>query len=70
MEKYNSFWDHAVLGGYGFSSGEHANLGYILSAIVGIAVVGAAIFAIGKIVRAVSAARGDDQSSETLVHQQ
>jgi cobalt/nickel transport system permease protein len=70
LEKYNSFWDHAVLGGYGFSNGEHANLAYILSAIVGIAVVGAAIFAIGKIGQAISVSREEDQSSDRLVHQQ
>ena len=29
---WSSFWDHTVLGGYGFDSGEHPNLAYILSA--------------------------------------
>jgi cobalt/nickel transport system permease protein len=69
LEKYNSFWDHAVLGGYGFSNGEHANLAYILSAVAGIAVVGAVIFAIGKIVQAVSRTRDSDPSNGELVHQ-
>jgi cobalt/nickel transport system permease protein len=69
LEKYNSFWDHTVLGGYGFSNGEHANLAYILSAIAGIAVVGAAIYAIGKLVQAVSGSRESDPSDEELVRQ-
>jgi cobalt/nickel transport system permease protein len=46
LEKYNSFWSHTLLGGYGFSSGDHAVIGYLLSAVVGIAVVGLVILAI------------------------
>jgi cobalt/nickel transport system permease protein len=51
LEKYNGFWSHTLLGGYGFGSGDHANLGYILSAVIGIVVVGVAIFAIGSLIR-------------------
>jgi cobalt/nickel transport system permease protein len=69
LEKYNSFWDHATLGGYGFSHGEHANLAYILSAAVGIAVVAAAIFLLGKAVQMRSTSGGSDPSSDKLVHQ-
>ena len=46
LEKYNSFWSHTLLGGYGFGSGDHAVVGYLLSAVVGIAVVGMVILAI------------------------
>ncbi len=46
LEKYNSFWSHTLLGGYGFSSGDHAVIGYLLSAVVGIAVVGLVALAI------------------------
>jgi cobalt/nickel transport system permease protein len=50
LARYNEFWSHAVLGGYGFADGQHANLAYILSAIVGIAVVAALVFALAKLV--------------------
>jgi cobalt/nickel transport system permease protein len=58
LEQYTGFWSHTLLGGYGFSGGDHASLGYLLSAVVGIAVVAGAIFIIGTIVRAVARGRG------------
>ena len=59
LEKYNGFWSHTLLGGYGFSSGDHANLGYLLSAVVGILVVGGVILAIGMLVRGATRGRGE-----------
>jgi cobalt/nickel transport system permease protein len=44
LQHYNGFWKHTLLADYGFSSGSHANLGYVLSAILGALAVGAAIF--------------------------
>ena len=44
LQHYNGFWKHTLLGDYGFSSGGHANLGYVLSAIVGALAVGTVIF--------------------------
>jgi cobalt/nickel transport system permease protein len=64
LEQYTGYWSHTLLGGYGFNSGDHANLGYILSAIVGIAVVAGAILIIGTAVRAVARGRGD--TGETM----
>jgi cobalt/nickel transport system permease protein len=58
LAKYNGFWSHTVLGGYGFQDGGHANLAYILSAVIGIAVVGAVIFAVGTLVQWVTRRRG------------
>lgn len=60
LAKYNGFWSHALLNGYGFSSGQHPNLGYILSAVVGIAVVGVVIFGIGKLVELLVRQRQQD----------
>jgi cobalt/nickel transport system permease protein len=54
LSRYNEFWSHTVLGGYGFSDGQNANVGYWLSAIVGIVVVGLAIFLIGKAATAIA----------------
>ncbi|MGC9666440.1 cobalt transporter CbiM [Planosporangium sp. 12N6] len=58
LARYNGFWSHTLLGDYGFHDGRHANLAYILSAVVGIAVVGAAIFAVGTVVTWVTRRRG------------
>ena len=44
LQHYNGFWKHALLADYGFSSGSHADLGYLLSALLGALAVGAAIF--------------------------
>jgi len=43
LAHYSDFWRHTVLGGYGFASGRHADLGYWLSALLGVAAVGAAV---------------------------
>lgn len=49
LESYAGLWNYTLLDGYGFSSGEHPELAYILSAFIGIAVVGAVIYAIARI---------------------
>jgi cobalt/nickel transport system permease protein len=51
LNHYNDFWTHTVLGGYGFSSGQHEYIGYILSAIVGILAVAAGIFLLVSLLR-------------------
>jgi len=51
LQHYNGFWKHTLLPDYGFSSGEHANLSYILSAVFGALAVGAAIFLLIGVVR-------------------
>jgi len=53
LDEYSGFWSHTLLDGYGFSSGDRANLAYILSAVVGILVVGAVIYAAGRVLVAV-----------------
>ena len=62
LEKYNGWWSHTLLGGYGFNSGDHPNIGYIVSALVGIAVIALAIFIIGKLIQFVL-----DRSTDTPV---
>jgi cobalt/nickel transport system permease protein len=65
LNEYNDFWTHTVLGGYGFASGSHANLGYLLSALVGIVAVGVAVFVIVTAVRIVTGRRNDDTVAST-----
>jgi cobalt/nickel transport system permease protein len=58
LNRYNGFWSHTVLGGYGFADGENAALGYWLSAVIGIAVIGLAVWLLAVVVRRVARARG------------
>jgi cobalt/nickel transport system permease protein len=62
LARWSSFWDHTVLGGYGFSSGEHPNVGYILSALVGMAVIAVGVYLVFLAVRLVGRVRGDDST--------
>lgn len=58
LAQYNGLWSHALLGGYGFGSGDDRVLGYLVSAVVGIAVVALVILLIGTVLRRVLARRG------------
>jgi cobalt/nickel transport system permease protein len=60
LNRYNSFWSHTLLGGYGFSSGDHPVIGYLLSALVGIVVVGLAIAAVFWLLRLLARGSGGD----------
>ena len=42
LAHYAGFWHTRVFGGYGFGNGEHPIVGYIVSAVVGIAVIAVA----------------------------
>ena len=48
LERYSGFWSHTLLGDYGFASGTHPRLGYLVSAVVGTVVVALAILLMGK----------------------
>jgi cobalt/nickel transport system permease protein len=64
LEKFASFWSHTLLGGYGFESGDHPVLGYIVSAFVGIAICGLLIFGIVYLLRALMGGRGGTPTAE------
>jgi cobalt/nickel transport system permease protein len=68
LERFSSFWSHTVLGGYGFSSGDHPVIGYLISAMVGCALITLVLVASVLIYRKV--ARGGDRSDEDPEHQQ
>ncbi len=59
LARYNGIWSHALLGGYGFSDGQHRTLAYVLSAVVGIVLVAGAIFAAGTAIQAGARRRAD-----------
>jgi cobalt/nickel transport system permease protein len=68
LNGFSSFWSHAVLGGYGFQDGQHPVIGYILSAFVGILIVGALVLGIvlliGRLSRDGDDNHGDDDQRE------
>ena len=57
LNRYNGFWSHTLLGGYGFGDGQNATVGYLLSAVVGIVVIVAAVFLIAMLARVLSRSR-------------
>ena len=63
LARWSSFWNHTLLGGYGFDSGNHPNVGYIISAVVGMAVISIAVFAVLLVVRYVGLVRAPDSPS-------
>jgi len=63
LNKYNGFWSHTLLGDYGFGDGQNATLGYWVSALVGIAVVALAIYALGKLATLALGARAAGQQT-------
>jgi cobalt/nickel transport system permease protein len=58
LNRYNGFWSHTLLGGYGFADGENARLAYWLSAVIGIAVIGLAVWLLALVVRRLARTRG------------
>ena len=65
LNRYNGFWSHTLLRGYGFADGQNLTLGYWVSAMVGIAVVGIGVFAIGRAVTLVARRRAAGSESTT-----
>lgn len=53
MNRYTGFWSHTLLADYGFSHGQNATLAYWFSAVIGIAVVGIAVFVLARLATAV-----------------
>jgi cobalt/nickel transport system permease protein len=59
LAKFNSFWSHAVLGGYGFHSGDHPVIGYLVSAVVGIVIITAVLLGLVALIRSLQRRGGD-----------
>ena len=52
LARYAGFWHHTVLRDYEFPGGSHRVVGYLVSAVVGIVAVGAAVFGIAAALNA------------------
>ncbi len=64
MNRYTGLWHNALFDGYDFAGDSHPTLGYLISAVVGILVVGLVVFATAKLV-VVLADRGDSTAEAT-----
>jgi cobalt/nickel transport system permease protein len=54
LNQYTGLWRHAIFNGYEVGGKTHPWVGYVLSAVIGILVVGLVVFLIGKAVEAVT----------------
>lgn len=58
LNKYAEFWHNTLFPDYGFASGQHPVLSYLISAVVGILIVGLVVFLIAKLIM-IAANRGN-----------
>jgi cobalt/nickel transport system permease protein len=65
MARFAGFWSHALLGDYGFADGDNAALAYLVSALIGILVVGLAVLVVARLAtrRSPAPAAGDPSPS-------
>jgi cobalt/nickel transport system permease protein len=63
LARYADFWRHTLLGDYGFASGRHADLGYWLSASVGVLAVGVMVFLLAGGIRLLLRLRSEGEAS-------
>jgi cobalt/nickel transport system permease protein len=49
LNRFSRFWSHHLLGGYGFENGQHQVIGYLVSAVAGVLVIGLVVLAIAAI---------------------
>jgi cobalt/nickel transport system permease protein len=68
LRHYAGFWHNALFSGYDFTNDKHPTIGYLVSAVVGIAVIAAVIFAIFAVVRIVRRARSTADDELEAVH--
>ena len=57
LAKWSSFWDRTILGGYGFADGQHPNVGYVLSAAIGMLAIVTSVYAVTFTIRRLGALR-------------
>ena len=64
LRRYNGFWHHALFSGYDFSRDAHPVLGYLLSALVGVAAIAIVVFAVALIAARISRSRRPEQPAD------
>lgn len=54
LNRYNGFWRHSLLDGYGLAGGRQPAVGYVLSAAIGVLVVGVVVYLLTTMVALVT----------------
>lgn len=57
LARWSSWWSKSVLNGYGFKNGQHPNVAYVMSAVIGIAAIAAVVGIVYLVARLVGKAR-------------
>jgi len=57
MDRFAGFWSHTLLHDYGFGEGHNAAVGYWVSALLGVAVLGVLVYVLARVVQAVVSLR-------------
>jgi cobalt/nickel transport system permease protein len=52
LQHYAGFWHHALFDSYDFTGDAHPNVGYVLSALFGVAIIGLALLVVFKVTQA------------------
>jgi cobalt/nickel transport system permease protein len=58
LNKFNGFWHHTLFDGYGFGGGAHPWVGYLVSALVGVVVIGLVVFVLALVAERLRGADG------------
>lgn len=61
LQKYNGFWHHAMFSGYDFGHDRHPVIGYLLSALVGIAAIAVVVFGVSYLAVRIARSRRPDR---------
>jgi cobalt/nickel transport system permease protein len=64
LRHYAGFWHNALFDGYDFTNDQHPTVGYLISAVVGIAVIAVVILAAFGVARLLRQGRDDRESSD------
>ncbi len=57
MDRFAGFWSHTLIADYGFGEGQNPVVGYWVSALLGVVVVGVVVYLLGRAVEALVARR-------------
>jgi cobalt/nickel transport system permease protein len=66
LRDYAGFWHHALFNGYGFSHDKHPAVGYLISAVVGMAVIAIVVVGVLTLVRVAHSRKDRDDDEPEL----
>ena len=64
LQKWNGFWHSALFNGYDYADDPHPWVGYIVSAVVGIAVIGLTVFVLVWVINRIARKPASDETAD------